>query len=55
MSNDKNTAVMALRVIAAIAQKTADDLEKGRLWDGDLAKARGEIQRQLVDAEYRGC
>ncbi len=55
---DKLRAVMALRVIAATAQKLAHDLEHGRLWEGDLARGIHEIQAQMRDASApagRGC
>lgn len=55
---DKLRAVMALRVIAATAQKLAHDLEHGRLWDGELSRGLSEIQAQMRDAGApagRGC
>lgn len=58
MSNDKTVAVMALKLIAAKAAKLADDLERGRLWEGELASGVAEIRKQLADAEQpagRGC
>lgn len=58
MSTDKTVAVMALKLIAAKAAKLADDLERGRLWEGDLAAGVAEIRKQLADAERpagRGC
>ena len=58
MDNEKAAAVMALKLIAAKAAKLADDLERGRLWDGELASGVQEIRRQLDDAVRpagRGC
>lgn len=51
MTTDKATAVMALKLIAAKAAKLADDLERGRLWDGELTSGVAEIRKQLADAE----
>lgn len=51
MSTDKQVAVMALKLIAAKAAKLADDLERGRLWEGELAEGVVEIRKQLADAE----
>jgi len=55
---DKLRAVLALKLIAATAEKLARDLEQGRLWDGDLSRGLAEIQRQMRDAGApagRGC
>lgn len=46
---DKRLAIMALKVIAAKAEKLAYDLENGRLWEGDLSRGVAEIQGQLND------
>ena len=47
---DKAVAVMALKLVAAKAEKLAHDLEKGRLWPGDLRDGIAEIAKQLDDA-----
>ena len=55
---EKLRAAMALKVIAAMAQKLAHDLEHGRLWEGELSNGLAEIQAQLRDAGRpagRGC
>ena len=55
---DKIVAVMALKLIAAKAQKLAYDLENGKLWEGQLADGIAEIRSQLTDAGRcagRGC
>ena len=58
MNEDKMVAVMALKLIAAKAQKLAHDLENGKLWEGQLADGISEIRGQLADANRcagRGC
>lgn len=47
--DDKDRAVAALNLIAAKAKKTADDLENGRLWEGELTTAAADIDRQMQD------
>jgi len=47
---DKETAVMALTIVAAKAKKLAIALEKGRLWEGEYGSEIAEIQRELDDA-----
>lgn len=49
-SSEKRAALLALRLIAAKADKLADDLEHSRLWEGDLSRGLGEIQVALEDA-----
>lgn len=39
--------ILSLKAVAAIAEKLADDLEKGRLWPGQAADAVAEIRRHL--------
>lgn len=56
--HDKLRAVLALRLISAKAQQLAHDLERGRLWEGQLAAGIDEIRSQLNDAARpagRGC
>jgi hypothetical protein len=48
--NDPLLALLALKLVAAKAQKLAHDLEKGRLWDGDLSRGIAEIAAALEDA-----
>ena len=55
---EKMRAVLALKVIAATAAKLANDLERGRLWEGDLSHGLAQIQGQMRDAAApagRGC
>lgn len=44
-------ALLALKVVAEIAEKLAHDLEHGKLWEGELSQGIQEIKRQLQDAE----
>jgi hypothetical protein len=48
---NKTSALMAIRLLAAQAAKLADDLEKGRLWEGDYDEALGQMQRSLNTAK----
>lgn len=43
---DRST-ILSLRQVAAVAEKLADDYEKGRLWEGEFSQALGEIRRAL--------
>jgi hypothetical protein len=47
--SDKRRAVLALRAVAAGAEKLADDLEGNRLWEREFDTALAEIQRNLRD------
>lgn len=49
--SDKRLVVMALRLIAAKAEKLAHDLESNRLWEGDLSRGAVEIRSALQDVE----
>jgi hypothetical protein len=49
MIPDKSAAVLALRLIAALAAKLANDLERGRLWEGELAEGAAKIAAALRD------
>jgi hypothetical protein len=46
----KPGAVLALRLIAAQAAKLADDLERSRLWEGQLDDGLQAIGKALSDA-----
>lgn len=46
---DRQTALIALRAVAALAAKLADDLECNRLWEGDFAATMAEIQKAVRD------
>ena len=46
---NKEAAVMALRVIAATAAKAAHDLEHNKLWEGELSVVVQTISKQLSD------
>ena len=47
---DKASALAAIRLVAAKATKLADDLEKGRLWEGEYEEALAQIQAALSQA-----
>ena len=47
---DKASALAAIRLVAANATKLADDLEKGRLWEGEYEEALAQIQAALSQA-----
>ena len=47
--SDVRLAIMSLKLIAAKAEKLAYDLERGRLWEGELSQGISEIQKQLTD------
>lgn len=51
---DRRQAVTALRAVAALAEKLADDLEGNRLWEGDYTQTMSEIQRHTADAARAG-
>jgi hypothetical protein len=46
----KAALVASLRIIAAKAEQLAQDVERGKLWDGDLSKGLAEISEQLERA-----
>lgn len=46
----RRQAIMALRAVAALAEKLAEDLEGNRLWEGDYSRSMAEIQRHAADA-----
>lgn len=48
---DKASALAAIRLVAAKATKLADDLEKGRLWEGDYEEALAQMQASLNSAK----
>lgn len=50
------SVVVRLKLIASKANQLALDLERGRLWEGDLSKGINEISKQLQIAkrEYGG-
>jgi hypothetical protein len=50
MSSNPQNAVLPLKAVAAGAAKLADDVERGRLWDGEFNQALAVIQRALEDA-----
>jgi len=45
-----SAALLALRAVAAKAAKLADDLERNKLWEGDLETGIAGIQGDLQDA-----
>jgi len=47
MSEDRALAAANLRVVAAVADKLAKDLEAGRLWEGEFSAALGQIETAL--------
>lgn len=47
---DKNMALLSLRLAAAKTAKLADDLERGRLWEGDLSNGIADVRKALDDA-----
>lgn len=47
MSFDKRRAAIALRAVAATAEKLADDIETGRLWPGEYEAALAQIGASL--------
>jgi hypothetical protein len=49
MDNDRRRAVLALRAVAASAEKLADDLQGNRLWEREFDTAVAEIQRWMRD------
>ena len=51
--SDNILAVMALKVIAAKAEKLAYDLERNRLWEGELSQGVAEIYKALQDIKER--
>lgn len=44
-----NSTVSTLRAIAAVAQKLSEDLERGRLWEGEGSDAVGLIRKYVND------
>lgn len=49
MSDKERHSLLALRQIAAVAEKAADDLQNHRMWPGDLSKAKSLIAQSLQD------
>jgi len=51
----KDAAANRLDLVAAKAKQLADDLRRGRLWEGDLDRGISEIieQAKLASAEVR--
>jgi hypothetical protein len=52
-SNPKG-AVAALRLIAAQAEKLANDVQAGKLWPGEYEDGLATISRALSDAQRSG-
>lgn len=46
----RRQAIAALRAVAALAEKLAEDLDGNRLWEGDYSRSMAEIQRHVGDA-----
>lgn len=46
---EKARAVLALKLIAATAEKLAADLEGNRLWEREYGEAVAQIQRAVRD------
>lgn len=46
----KREIIMALKLIAAKAEKLGYDLENNKLWDGELERGLVEIQKSLSGA-----
>jgi hypothetical protein len=49
VSGDRRLAVVNLRVIAALAEKLANDLEGNRLWEREFGQAMAQIQKAMRD------
>ncbi len=47
--SDKRQIVTNLRVVAALAEKTANDVEGNRLWEGERDQALSQISKALSD------
>lgn len=47
MSRDNRDIIVALRAIAAVAEKLADDIQNSRLWEGERDAAMGQIGAYL--------
>lgn len=43
--------VLNLRIIAGLAEKLADDVDRGRLWEGEFQERYGEISRHMKDLQ----
>lgn len=50
MSDNPRDALAALRLIAAQAEKLAQDVERGRLWPGEFSAGIATIAKALEDA-----
>jgi hypothetical protein len=46
-TQQKRTAEIKLRAVAAEAESLADDLRNGKLWEGDCARRIGVISESL--------
>lgn len=51
---NKDMAVIRLELAAAKAKQLAEDLRRGKLWDGDLERGIGEITQQLSQIHTKG-
>ncbi len=49
MINDRSYAVTTLKLISARAAKLAEDVEKGRLWEGEYGDGLADIRKALQD------
>jgi hypothetical protein len=49
MTPESRLASVNLRVIAALAEKLALDVEAGRLWEGEFSSAMAQIQKAVRD------
>jgi hypothetical protein len=47
MTQPEEDAALRLQLVSAKARQLAQDLERGRLWDGELARGLREINEQL--------
>ena len=53
MFMSKRANVLNLKVVAALAEKLAMDLENNKLWEGDYEYRLHEIQRALDEASRK--
>lgn len=47
--SERSSAVTNLRAVSALAAKLADDLEGGRLWEGEFSQAMVQIEKAVRD------
>lgn len=54
MNKEERNVEVKLRAVAALAESLCDDIQNGKLWEGECLRGIGAIQREL-DAAYQSA